>query len=221
MSANWAPQCSLCVLSLFPATRYDCRPWRKRILMGDIVACRLADATTRLGGKESLDQDAGEDSYLLDPKIFARDTWTGTHWKLSRWTCPIFWLFCETPTDGLCPIDAPSLFAGRFVVHAVLDGLNPEEWFRMPMEGVTHVAWQVELQIDLDLRRMKRSARYLDSVGMSLRSGATRPLEGACCISKCSGVETVRAKRCLTTTTRRDTIGTTAGEPSYQSTVRV
>src|SRR5262249_61359820 len=32
--------------------------------------------------------------------------------------------------------------ARRYTVH-LLDGIAPSEWFRMPAEGVTHVAWQV------------------------------------------------------------------------------
>ncbi|HYW80371.1 MAG TPA: DinB family protein [Thermoguttaceae bacterium] len=31
----------------------------------------------------------------------------------------------------------------RKYTESLLDGLTPEEWFRMPTEGVTHIAWQV------------------------------------------------------------------------------
>lgn len=31
----------------------------------------------------------------------------------------------------------------RKYTESLLDGLNPEDWFRMPTEGVTHIAWQV------------------------------------------------------------------------------
>jgi hypothetical protein len=33
-------------------------------------------------------------------------------------------------------------FARRYTL-GLLDGLDPAEWFRMPAEGVTHIAWQV------------------------------------------------------------------------------
>lgn len=31
----------------------------------------------------------------------------------------------------------------RKYTESLLDGLDPEDWFRMPSEGVTHIAWQV------------------------------------------------------------------------------
>ncbi len=31
----------------------------------------------------------------------------------------------------------------RKYTESLLDGLSPEDWFRMPTEGVTHIAWQV------------------------------------------------------------------------------
>jgi hypothetical protein len=34
------------------------------------------------------------------------------------------------------------VFARRYTLR-LLDGFDPAEWFRMPAEGVTHVAWQV------------------------------------------------------------------------------
>jgi hypothetical protein len=33
-------------------------------------------------------------------------------------------------------------FARRYTV-SLLEGIDPDEWFRMPHEGVTHIAWQV------------------------------------------------------------------------------
>jgi hypothetical protein len=36
----------------------------------------------------------------------------------------------------------PIEFARRYTI-GLLDGLGPDEWFRMPKEGVTHIAWQV------------------------------------------------------------------------------
>jgi hypothetical protein len=33
-------------------------------------------------------------------------------------------------------------FARRYTL-GLLDGIDPADWFRMPAEGVTHVAWQV------------------------------------------------------------------------------
>ena len=47
----------------------------------------------------------------------------------------------------------------RHYTGSLLDGLEPEQWFRQPEEGVTHVAWQVghlaAAEYSLTLRRMR------------------------------------------------------------------
>ncbi len=35
------------------------------------------------------------------------------------------------------------LCSTRKYTESLLDGLSPDAWFRMPTEGVTHIAWQV------------------------------------------------------------------------------
>ena len=56
--------------------------------------------------------------------------------------------------------------AARHYTRSLLDGVEPDQWFRLPEEGVTHIAWQVghlaAAEYSLTLRRM-RGTRESDS----------------------------------------------------------
>jgi uncharacterized damage-inducible protein DinB len=52
-----------------------------------------------------------------------------------------------------------SIRRARDYTHYVLSGTSPDDWFRMPSEGVSHIAWQVGhlafAQYSLGLKRLR------------------------------------------------------------------